>query len=341
MPAIEAMGDNTYFLTLSRPNVPASKLAAEIKYYLKCASLINRYLREKSVFKRNRYNSQPTFSSLRKIECTYNEVTNRYHPHFHFIFDSELAAELFLSKWLERNPTAELNHGNQLKKADSGSAMELFKYFTKVVSKTKNGKSGDYRIHVAALDVMFVAMRAVRTFQPCGVIKAVSEEVEPEQAEASGRDETNFWQWTGGDWMNPETAELLTNWVPSAGIQDIKNHLVMPVDPLAPVSFGPLPESDFSAEQLGPLLPVDYALEPKNRGTLAAAPVAPVVYQSTFFEGLASAVRLLRCPCPEASARLVDAGRSTNTTKPVPAGGSSSFHSGGGKKPMVRPNLDL
>jgi hypothetical protein len=223
MPAIEAM-EEKWFLTLSRPNVTAAALEEEIQYYLSTARLIQRHLREKRKLK---------YSSLRKIECTYNDEANTYHPHFHFIFDSQEAAQAYLDQWLDRNPTALLNKGNQLKKADNNSCMELFKYFTKVVSKTKTRNKADqavsnYRIHLGALDTMFVAMRAVRTFQPCGVIKAVSEEIEPEQALESGRAEVNFHKWMGHDWVNEATEQLLTGYVPAPGIQDIENHLVYP-----------------------------------------------------------------------------------------------------------------
>lgn len=233
MPAIEQMGDK-WFLTLSRPNVVGAVLEDEIQYYLRTAALIQRHLREKRKLQ---------YSSLRKIECTYNEEANTYHPHFHFIFDDFQAADLFLQEWLARNPTALLDKGNQLKKADNKSVMELFKYFTKVVSKTKskakNGtSSADYRIHLAALDTMFVAMRAVRTFQPCGVIKAVSEEIETEIALESGRAEVNFWKWLKYDWVNIDTERTLTGYVPAPGIQDIQNHLVYP-EGLVKVSSSP------------------------------------------------------------------------------------------------------
>ena len=233
MPAIEAMGDK-YFVTLSRPNVVAAELEDEIHLYIRTAQLIQRHLREKRKLE---------YSSLRKIECTYNEVKNTFHPHFHIIFDNFQAADLFLGEWLERMPTAQLDKGNQLLPCDNKTALELFKYFTKVVSKTKStAKLGtvatDYRIHLAALDTMFVAMRGVRTFQPCGVIKAVSEEIETEQALESGRDEVNFWKWLNHDWVNSDTERALSGYVPAVGIQDISNHIVYPagVKKAAPVA---------------------------------------------------------------------------------------------------------
>jgi hypothetical protein len=223
LPAIEAMGEK-WFLTLSRPNVAGPLLEDEIKHYLREASLIQRYLREKRKLQ---------YSSLRKIECTYNAVKNTYHPHFHFIFDDFQAADLFMQEWLARNPTAIPKNGNQLKRANNKAVVELFKYFTKVATKStsKDGTGtgpADYSIHLHALDTMFLAMRAVRTFQPCGVIKAVSEEIEPEQALESGRAEVNHWLWKRNDWMNKETRKLLTGYVPSEFTQDIQNHIVYP-----------------------------------------------------------------------------------------------------------------
>jgi hypothetical protein len=250
MPAIEKM-EEKWFLTLSRPNVVAAALEDEVKYYLREASLIQRHLREKRELQ---------YSSLRKIECTYNAEANTYHPHFHFIFDNFQAADLFLQEWLSRNPTARLDKGNQLKQADNGSVRELFKYFTKVASKSKSktpGGADTYGIHLAALDTMFLALRAVRTFQPCGVIKAVSEEVEPTQALDSGRDETHFWKWLKNDWVNVETEQLLTGYKPEYKVQQIEKFLVYPagVPVEAPANF----LSCYIDKETGELVPNEHA----------------------------------------------------------------------------------
>jgi hypothetical protein len=223
LPAIQAMKEK-WFLTLSRPNVPGTALADEIQYYLRTSTLIQRHLREKRKL---------SYSSLRKIECTYNEVVNTYHPHFHFIFDSWEAGNAFLQEWLARNPTAKLDKGNQLKQANEKSVIELFKYFTKVVSKSKSTAAGgavgtSYRIHLAALDTMFQAMQRVRTFQPCGVIKYVSEDVEPEQVLDSGRAQVNHYKWLGHDWVNVETQAALTGFCPSEHQRAIEKHIVYP-----------------------------------------------------------------------------------------------------------------
>jgi hypothetical protein len=107
--------------------------------------------------------------------------------------------------------------------ADDNSCMELFKYFTKVVSKTK---AGEYKIYIKALDTMFLALRKVRTFQPSGLIKEVSEDIEPEQAELTHRDITACWSWLDTDWLDKETGEILTGFSPSANMQKIASNIV-------------------------------------------------------------------------------------------------------------------
>jgi hypothetical protein len=270
MPAIEAMGDK-YFVTLSRPNVVAAELEGEIQLYIRTAQLIQRHLREKRKLE---------YSSLRKIECTYNEVKNTFHPHFHIIFDDFQAADLFLGEWLKRMPTAQLNKGNQLLPCDNKTALELFKYFTKVVSKTKSTSqlgavATDYRIHLAALDTMFVAMRGIRTFQPCGVIKSVSEEIETEQALESGRDEVNFWDWLNHDWVNRETGLALSGYVPAPGILDIENHIVYPAGVKKPAPVADL--TPYYVDKLtGEVVPNEHAQEVRNLDRYAKVYPLPV-----------------------------------------------------------------
>lgn len=269
LPAIQAMKEK-WFLTLSRPNVAGPQLLDEIQYYLKCARLIQRHLREKRKL---------DFSSLRKIECTYNEVVNTYHPHFHFIFDSWEAGNAFLQEWLARNPTAKLDKGNQLKQANDRSVAELFKYFTKVVSKSQskaaNGiVTSDYRIHLEALDTMFQAMAKVRTFQPCGVIKAVSEDVEPEQAVDSGREQVNHWKWLRHDWVNVETEAALTGFVPSEHQERISSRVVYPVGvpALAPTEVSPF----YVDKATGEVVPAELVDVQRMRNNFQYAKIYPI-----------------------------------------------------------------
>jgi hypothetical protein len=125
---------------------------------------------------------------------------------------------------------------------------------------------------------MFVAMRAVRTFQPCGVIKAVSEEIEPEQALESGRAEVNFHKWIGHDWVNEATEQTLTGYVPAAGIQDIANHLVYPAG--VPVKVLPELMPFYVDKSTGELVPNDQVQLARNHpGFAKVYPLPPLERQ--------------------------------------------------------------
>jgi hypothetical protein len=212
-PALTEIEDK-YFVTLTTgPRCTAKQLPGLIRSMLHAATLIRRSITRTHEIK---------YSGLRKIECTYDATEGTYHPHFHFIVEGEYVAQLYIGMWLKRFPNAKRS-GQDMKQADDNSVMELFKYFTKVVSKTK---AGEYKIYLKALDTMFLAMRKVRTFQPFGLIKEVSEDVEPEQAELTHRDITACWSWLETDWLDKETGEILTGFEPSENMQKIASNVV-------------------------------------------------------------------------------------------------------------------
>lgn len=226
LPTLEAM-PNKWFVTLTRRNCAAYRLKDVIRTMIKDAANIHRVLKEKQKLR---------YSSLRKIECTYSEKRRDFHPHFHFIFSSEASARAFLAAWLRRypdllptgrkNPNGASLVGQDIRPADNNSCLELFKYFTKVISK--DPKETDYRIHIKALDTMYIAMRGVRVFQPSGAVKLVSEELEELQAEAIERNQLAAWSWlnSSADWINKETGELLTGYSPSTAVKEIASHIV-------------------------------------------------------------------------------------------------------------------
>jgi len=191
------------FLTLTIPNVSEKELPKAIEEMRDTFVLINRHIREKRKI---------SFAGIRKLEVTYNSERNDYHPHFHCIIQGENVSRLFLDEWLERYPAA-TRAAQDDRPADDRTIKELFKYFTKIVTKGN--------IHVAALDVIFRAMYGLRVFQPFGVKKAVvSEDIEELRAEIY-QDivpaETQ-WVWQDNDWWNESTGESLTGYVPSENV---------------------------------------------------------------------------------------------------------------------------
>src|SRR5699024_1222608 len=67
--------ERIYFLTLTAPNVPAEELNDEIKHYNHSFKKLMERKEVKNIVK----------GYARKLEITYNEERDDYHPHFHVL----------------------------------------------------------------------------------------------------------------------------------------------------------------------------------------------------------------------------------------------------------------
>jgi len=194
------------FVTLTIPNVKAKHLRASIEQMNK--SLMNCRRNLKKTFKID-------LKALRKYESTYNKRTNTYHPHFHLIVDGLDTSNKLVEQWLKQFPKADIK-GQDVRPTNENSLVELCKYFTKIIAK-----DNDY--NPRALDIMFRAVKGKRTFQPIGIKKDVSEDVEEIQAQEIDFKpprneiydyETNAYDWTTAD------GELLSEYTPTR--EDLK-----------------------------------------------------------------------------------------------------------------------
>src|SRR5699024_2646306 len=85
------------FLTLTAPNVPADELNDEIKHYNQS---FQRLMQRKEV-------KQIVKGYARKLEITYNEERDDYHPHFHVLialnksYFNEATQYISRHRWLE------------------------------------------------------------------------------------------------------------------------------------------------------------------------------------------------------------------------------------------------
>ena len=197
--AIDQMVD-PQFVTLTRPNVKAKRLRLTIEdmqvKFVRCKDVVNYQCKEIGL----------KLVGIRKVECTYNAERNDYHPHLHCIVDGKEQADLLIGQWLKQHPKAK-PHAQDVRPCDD--PIELFKYFTKMVSK-------DGHFYAKQMDIVFGAMYRKRVFQPFGGIKKQSEDVEvKEQTECDWKlpQETKWTYQTAGkfsDWYN-EYGEPLTN----------------------------------------------------------------------------------------------------------------------------------
>jgi len=201
--------ENLKFGTLTAPNVKKEHLKSEIERYIKdFRFIINSKLR----FYNGR-NNPLKWNGIRKIECTYNAFTDTYHPHIHFLGGDY--SEIIINEWLKIRTDAK-KQAQDIRKADKNSLNELFKYTTKILIKSKDQKK-TVNVYLHSIDTIMQSLAGKRTFQPYGIIKKVSEEVEELTAEEfNGLPEyySIGWRWLKHDWMNPY-GELLTGYMPS------------------------------------------------------------------------------------------------------------------------------
>jgi hypothetical protein len=217
-PVVEGWGDK-WFVTLTLRNVTGADLADTIDDMIRDAQSI------KLALKRT---DRVTLIALRKLECTYNHHTDTYHPHFHFVVNGQGAARGLVRRWLAMHPTNAEPQAQHMIEATGAQLKELFKYFTKLVTrqKTKGNAVTDTRqpMPVAALDVIFRAIAGRRTYQPVGFVVAAdapdehADTIEPVQATTARTAETIQWEWSqrATDWVDARTGECLTGYEPGA-----------------------------------------------------------------------------------------------------------------------------
>lgn len=178
------------FVTLTIPNCTEDELKDTVDSLLKSISNIVRVIRERKKIKIN---------GIRKIEITYNSIVNTFHPHIHLLVDSN-AGDLIVTEWLKRYPEAKIQ-AQDVRVADKNSLNEIFKYTTKIVSKSK----GHINIFIPALDKILLSLKGRRCFQPFGIIKKIDEDdASLESVEYDDIQEYDYieWIWSECDWIN-------------------------------------------------------------------------------------------------------------------------------------------
>ena len=217
--------ENKHFLTLTVPNVKAHELPLTI-------SVMNNGLRQiLNTLKMRSYRKVqlfPKIKGFRKLECTFNPERVDYHPHFHLIVDSEYAAIEIKEQWLKKFPACS-DLAQHISKADDKTSIELFKYFTKILTKTKTPDGKKYEILPQVLDTIFRSIKGVRTFQNFGFKLEKNDdeimdtaEIEKDEKIKSFLDETVYgWLQEFSDWVDVKTGECLTGYTPSTKMQNL------------------------------------------------------------------------------------------------------------------------
>jgi hypothetical protein len=198
-PVLQQIQDK-HFVTLTLPNCAVWELDNIIPLMLTTQKQIQERLKKRHQRRQIDYQ----IVGMRKLECTYNATENTYHPHFHFIVQGAQASGALLEEWLNSVPSAN-RAAQDIRPAALNSEKELFKYFSKVVSKTGKGKN---IVVVRALDNIYQSMFGRRVFQPIGIRKAlnVSEEMPDLMAQYfedwDDTETAKTWDWDGENWRD-------------------------------------------------------------------------------------------------------------------------------------------
>ncbi len=147
-----------YLVTLTRPNVKGRQLKSECKKLIKGFQHIKDNLRK---------NYKLRLNGMRKLEVTYNVITDEYHPHFHFILQGKHEAEMLQMLWLKQFNTANIKAQDitRINTGNEASFIEVFKYASKDIVKDSTTAT--------AQDIIYKSIEGLRIYQPFGKLKKV------------------------------------------------------------------------------------------------------------------------------------------------------------------------
>lgn len=191
--------EDPWFVTLTRPTCTAKELPEQIKRMGEAFRKIKQRKRFRQV------------KGLRKAECTIRP-SGKYHYHFHVIIEGKENAEYLIKEWLKLNPESK-PRPQDMRPIDCKSMVELFKYFTKLLTTDKSGERR--MMSYKRLDVIFRALSGKRVFQPLGGLSMVSEEIEDEDLKATREIANQIYQWVVNDWYGTEDGDALTSYEPN------------------------------------------------------------------------------------------------------------------------------
>lgn len=225
-----------HFVTLTAPTISAEELPNRLKVMSQDFKRVQEVMKKRGT----------RLIGVRKIECTYNPESDKYHPHFHVLVEGYEEAETLRHEWLIRNPTAS-EKAQDVRQADSDTLIEVFKYTAKHCSK------GRRSMNAKSLHTIYKALRGIRTFQSLGGFgTALEVSEEGEEMQLKGREysflkhEQRKWIWEGHDWKSK--GEALTGYEPSEAIEKFRTS-IEPCNATTVTGNSPPPMTDRNSAQ--------------------------------------------------------------------------------------------
>src|SRR5699024_2104397 len=152
------------FLTLTAPNVPADELNDEIKHYNQS---FQRLMKRKEV-------KQIVKGYATKLEITYNEDRDDYHPHFHVLiavnksYFTQTTHYINRARWLElwqqvtKNPLITQVDVRKVSNSKDDKVFEVAKY---------SAKDSEYLVNQEVFNTFYKALKGKRILSYSGLFK--------------------------------------------------------------------------------------------------------------------------------------------------------------------------
>lgn len=152
------------FLTLTAPNVSADELNEEIKHYNHSFKKLMERKEVKAIVK----------GYVRKLEITYNEERDDYHPHFHVLiavnksYFTDKNYYISRDRWLElwqqvtKNPLITQVDVRKVKNGRNDKVYEIAKY---------SAKDSEYLVRQDVFEVFYKALKGKRLIVYSGLFK--------------------------------------------------------------------------------------------------------------------------------------------------------------------------
>lgn len=208
------------FLTLTAPNVPADELNDEIQHYNQSFQRLMQRKEVKTVVK----------GYARKLEITYNEERDDYHPHFHVLivvnksYFTDTKQYINRDRWLELWQQSTKNNlitqvdVRRVRSSKDNKVFEIAKY---------SAKDSDYLINQEVFEVFYKALKGKRLIVYSGLFKeAMTKFKNGELDEYKEKDMTKYVYAIMYNWGGKEYLELERRLLTDDELEEINGKLI-------------------------------------------------------------------------------------------------------------------
>lgn len=241
--------ENKKFITLSLVNCRPEHLRNNIQYMYEGFYRIRRNIKKTYGVK---------LEYIKKIEVTENDKRRDYHPHFHILIQEEKinivregkkiteVSELLKTLWLDQFKSQAGDKGQKIEAWTFGNGSELFKYFTKFITKDKKSTKAKpiYKLlKPASLMKIHAAIKGRRIFETTALfrktqadtarnLKEMSTQIRKQaerlawlQLKTPGKNISYSYDFNQRNYIDSATGEFMTQYAPSEFLtEQMKNY---------------------------------------------------------------------------------------------------------------------